>query len=959
MRVTTKVAATPKFTSYGEFRKSELFHRLFPVDEFESGQATAAKRVVARILGNCDGRHAFPRIETIVDLGCGDGSLLRAIEELLRGLPPDNDSQEGDSQEDDSKEDEHSSRDKRWPPPQGFALLGIDTCGEMIARAGAAVPPAGSRVRFFHDERGDGLELRILRDLQDAKELHWDTTAVLCQGHTWFHILEQDRLLAQIRDKRPAVLLVDIFRTWDRVIERLTGPDKAAAGKAARRAAVDQLVLGDQTLRLGEFKDEEVRLVDDAAYSLRTQLIVEPRSSPPQVVRGIYERSADSASVGHWLFATRQVAISSQSLRTSEAGEGSRFPVAVKGEDPVAVASRTLEYAKSPEAGSVTGGCDYVVLREFGHESGWGDMHCIAFAALSPEARDLNEAYFKAVANLVNHVFLDAKGEKHYGSLRKLTEMFSKGEVAVIMPFDPLRVFARMVPLKAAQMASGDGVSGDVAKLLSTCDLILEHPNYWQRRYATAYSLYHTLLDMVSSPVGFLLRQVPEYEQAPVDVAFDALETALLKATAPGQKLGRGFFIVPFYFGSLPLFVLILEEPQQLPLSATNAQVYSSLAQNLDRQMHVVIRAEEIRSRVIAPVVADIVAARPALTVIDKDGQSRLEGAVKAAMEARAWKSWITALPSHPLKSLDATKSRNLKLWRMLSDECDRVYRDAPYQISQWFEDGDFFRKQEDRLATGDGHVGVVPKVHAARLDRMYRDCGLQNKPPTARDLEGLPYFRQVNRFAPQWLKFTAERLASLDAGCRAGRTASEQCRQDFDMLKRVFCRSKGNTGSWFRFSFSRLWVVAAVEAGSLAPDVLDAGFAYLRDFEDANGAHGLGVFRARSEVAGAADPVTEIGHCARFLGGVGVRELRMEKLDARTVARGGKKLVVATMTLAFEIANPIQERGADYLDFHKRVSPGAPPLSSAATGWPFRITAEREISPRDEETFVVEWKVE
>src|SRR5262249_37019980 len=142
----------------------------------------------------------------------------------------------------------------------------------------------------------------------------------------------------------------------------------------------------------------------------------------------------------------------------------------------------------------------------------------------------------------------------------------------------PLRAFARMIPLRLNQRARcvasaaepappptvcrraecGDcqlvqrvtGVKApSLADVLATVDLAIEQPNQWQRRYPTAYSLHRTLLDLVSSPIGFPLFDVRDYEASEVDWAFDYLEKKFLGPAADANE-GASYFLVPFFYGS-------------------------------------------------------------------------------------------------------------------------------------------------------------------------------------------------------------------------------------------------------------------------------------------------------------------------------------------------------------------------------------------------------------------------
>jgi len=121
-------------------------------------------------------------VKRIIDVGCGDGSLLRdlAVALLDKGLAPE--------------------------------LFGLDEAPEAIRRANdtaAGVPRAHLTFALVENEAESIARLRRFLDAQP------ESTAVLFAGHTWFHFLDQRRLLKVLKKRRPAMVLIDIHKDWD------------------------------------------------------------------------------------------------------------------------------------------------------------------------------------------------------------------------------------------------------------------------------------------------------------------------------------------------------------------------------------------------------------------------------------------------------------------------------------------------------------------------------------------------------------------------------------------------------------------------------------------------------------------------------------------------------------------------------------------------------------------------
>lgn len=761
-----------EFSTYGDFRRAEAtFNEIFP--EFKQDQCDAASKIVENVLRHCNGKGDFPKIDTIVDFGCGDGALLCEIRRLLLKAKVE------------------------------MRYVGVDSCRELIETAKARHQP----IDFNAVEPGDLLTLG-----RSMSEPDWSSTAVLCLSHTWFHVLNQERLVHQVNEKRPALLVVDVYETWDRVIGKLQKLYETSSGGAVHRNAIS---------------DDVFRLADQCVYSLRTVYQRDNDKNRDEVFRGIYKRDFAPGGTNGWVFYTRQRALTTESLRPTF-------------KDTKATKDNAADIlADARTKGTLTGECNYLVLREFSHRSGWGNMHCMVFAALSREAQRRNDAFHAAVRALVHNVFVSKDESRRYWKLRKLVSTFGRGEIAIILPFDPLRAFARMERLWRIKPPSDAATPEErqtieAAEACERCDIVLELPNHVQRRFPTAYGLYNSLLGQVSSPMAFTLEQAAGYQTDVIDEAFDHLEKCLLEPPSAPDDDGDavppqygGFFVIPFYFGSLPLFALLLETPVQFPVDATDAQVYHAIARNLDRQLHVAIHDKDIQSRVVAPFIAKLLG-----NTVPSQLQREKELLGTAWEEAlmgtgKRWKSWIWALPATPIAELESMRVVYNRLAQQLFDqELKRAQERMPEQIAIWFHSERFFSgKSHDRF---ENKREVTLEDRRVHLEGLLRDIGLHSPSPSsdvvayataAHDaLLGSPYFATATAVDNSWRGFLAHELqpliiAAYQTPGESNEKSLKSAERAFALLKIAFCRAEGNEAPRFRWGFARILLAAVVES--------------------------------------------------------------------------------------------------------------------------------------------------
>lgn len=767
---------------YGRFIASPLFQRLFP--HYSENHEKAAEELVSRVFSQCYGKSDYPKIETLVDIGCGDGCFLLKIKDQIRKY------------NDKIKEETFRIPIRRY--------IGLDVSSEAIRQANKNKRKARN-VKFERETNCAPNFIELSKT--SGFEFERGSTALLVLSHTWFHFVNQKTLLQNINEFRPALIIIDIFHSWDATLH---------------------------WLKNHPFKHEPISS-NRSIFLLRTQ-----SHGLSRVWRGVYQIKRTGKKYSRkWRFKSDQVRVTTDQLFGTE--------------------DELSEIDTARSAGQLTGGpyvslktgCDYVRCQETLYLTGWGFMRNHVLLAVHPVARVINKAFLSVVESII-------KEQRVGWEARNLLAFFHRqdgqhppclhGEIALLQPFDPNRAFARFVSLVSTSH------EGDASKH----DVIVESPERSQKNYPTAYGLYNTMLSPVSSMQASPLRWAPNYVHSDVDDRFDDLETNQLlhlpKQTASfaehhksAQKSGPAFFIVPIYLGSLPLFSIILESPSYFPVAASDAGIYQSTLRNVHDQVKLTFTEEYIRNKIISPFIAKAldelhlyynpscgtkgVSASSTLDstthVIEDylnqirgmlDGSRNYNGIFQAdpaklgGVLGKPWKSWLLTIPSVPIKQLESTKLENQMLVRVFREEAKRALRDDELRISYWFQSGHFFEKcdcpsQGRKNCDGSAHDEWCPNKHYERLSSM-----LISISATAENFDSSSYFiRSRGTVLLDWTKKQIKELRTLETG-----NDNEKRTHIYRDLKSVFCKQLANSGGRFRFGSRRLFCMVQAAIGDV-----------------------------------------------------------------------------------------------------------------------------------------------
>jgi hypothetical protein len=478
-------------------------------------------------------------------------------------------------------------------------------------------------------------------------------------------------------------------------------------------------------------------------------------------------------------------------------------------------------------------------------------MDCRALVSIDPLARRLNTAFHDVVHHLAKSIFFKG-GLQAAKSVRDLIHLFDKDhrdgqkqdaicgyrELAIMEPFDANRAFARVASMFAEKSDAH----------INPVKTILEIPERDQLRYRSAYGLYHAMLDRVSSPEVFPLTYVPDYDHSKVDLLYEEMEFAFLEL-----KKGRteSFFIVPVYYGSLPLFALVLAFPHRFPRASTDAQVFEATLRNLHRQIKLLFTPDFLRTQLLSPFIARAFdAVHEYFTIKGDDRKTEFcqrygaagktpdgeEGVFERYLNVirfhldgqtpwsapfapdnlggalgKPWKSWLVTIPSTPIKELEATKAENKQLLRLFDDEAKRALLNHALRISFWFQEGSFFG--------ADCHDEWNQPFHLDLLEKMYNIAGLRPGDSLSTSPMGSAgrkvkhgYFAaSTGHYLLVWTDFQIKRLSDI-------KITPVNKQRIFRQLKVVFCKTFENTGSEVRFGLQRLHALLEAAVGADSP---------------------------------------------------------------------------------------------------------------------------------------------
>ena len=796
--------------TYGQkLYEHEYFEQWFK--SFNDDQKRSANLIWERVFDKCGTDPDLPAITHVIDYGCGEGTFLKYLVEA----------------------EQRSAKKKGFP----INFQGIDCCGKAIEIARTKISLANLSVCDPCPEKA-----------LSAIKVPWESTALIVMGHTWFH-LDQKCLINTILERRPALILLDVYSSWDTVVEQL------------RTTQAPVL--------------EHARLFPDGTtYWLKSKI------EEDKVKRGIYSRTLDGH--GKWEFETFQHLVTANELF----GGLHKAPDRKNACEILNLARTNGVFVEEHSSGGKRRA--YLHDRQYAHQTGWGPMECHVLVSLDRTSRVLNQAWLETMSNLIHDVAID-DGERHTTAIRRMlsqfndptryggstgfqNEMSGSREALIVLPFDPNATFVRILSLL--------GKNFDI----TNHPLLVEQPTRWQTQFPSANGVFQTCLAKSSSAQAFPTGWAHDYELTPVDQAIVELECDVLGLTRdgkwPGEDDPASYFMVPFYKGSLPLYCLALKFPQQFAPETTGFDVYQSSIESLHAAIQTQLTDEFVRLRIIRPWIEGCLSAVwpgemahssvndkldriekclfgtkvSAEAVINQPKYQLKDEIRQGGVLAKEWKSWILGLPSFPINKMAPVMEQNRRLWEIWREEKRIADHNASLRISLWFQDGEFF---EDGLDGESAHDSFTCKVHLERLQRMFGTIGFSSNTNISKDdvwiESAVQYLRKgastdgssvrqyfgtatAKHFLFKWMLDRLLEIQTLKPSCPKKNdcpaTDNQNCPRTvgpFAALKSVFCKTRANKGEQVRFSLHRLYhvidaarFVKSENTASIDPESID-----------------------------------------------------------------------------------------------------------------------------------------
>jgi hypothetical protein len=365
--------------------------------------------------------------------------------------------------------------------------------------------------------------------------------------------------------------------------------------------------------------------------------------------------------------------------------------------------------------------------------------------------------------------------------------------------------------------------------------MVLEEPSQDQDKYPTAYGLFTCILGRTSSIQVFPLRLIANYQMAPVDRVFNDYEASFFEScTADGSVVesDRAFFLLPIFFGRLPLFVLVLQFGDTFSELDTGPGLFRSCLLDIHQQVREVIDEQFLRARILRPFLRDAYHQLRKLLVngssqdqrspkeISDQAYKDLEVLVLENAIEKPWKSWVLALPGTEIKLKRTVMAEQAHLERIVRDEVNRLRRDIFFRLSRELEEMGFFAadREQSPQSPDDPHKKPGPKHQ-----RIILQHGLASE-------DKLSELVDLNSPYQDVIDWTAGKMSLL---ARSGKEVQSDRGEAFQDLKAVYCRALENTGGPFRFGAHRLRCMVEIATGAPAEASVAQGCDFMRPIEE------------------------------------------------------------------------------------------------------------------------------
>lgn len=405
----------------------------------------------------------------------------------------------------------------------------------------------------------------------------------------------------------------------------------------------------------------------------------------------------------------------------------------------------------------------YLLIEKYQYVSGYGPMIGYKYESISEYAKKINDIYYKVISSFIDSILSDESILKIFNN--SSTCIIS----AIILPFDPIHTFAKYYEKNIRYQ--------QITKEL----MIISEPNVLQDRYPHTPGLYNTLLGPVSSIYAIPLGAIRNIDRTKVDEYFYELEKQYYKRKMPNEfKTDEKIFtILPFYYGSLPLFCLLLScSDQNVQANYINLQHYY-MGYNEIKDKY--LTDESIQAKIITPMIQELKRNHIGLEIFNEYLNYALN---------KKWKSWIICFPTECINDDCIIREKN----KRIIETFIKSYSITPAQqiteyLSKKLADVGFFKGDDHEMLT-DNHKSKI-QIIKNRLNRNYRNSANE----------------EINNI----IKWFEDKINKFN-DCQDYEDV--EIIREFKNFKTVFCRAGSNEKEIYRFSTWRLVLLIHILTG-------------------------------------------------------------------------------------------------------------------------------------------------
>lgn len=723
---------------------------------FMRHQEDVAKFLVEEI-HNINRRGDACQIKYIIDIGCGTGEIIKYIKHNL-------------------------FKDANKKEKIDLECYGYD-CSEYSIKM-ASIDLRGVNFKTISQD--------VYFDLEDLDNVEWDKTLLLCLGHTLPHFVEIEKFLAKLNKYRPKFFMFDCHENWDMALNHVY-----------------------QTHRT----HFEPNYIDNNGntFALATTLMSGKQNL---VKRGIAKNT--NAPDGSW--------------------PDYKVPT-------VQLNKKSEDFIKDIEAQ------DYHKHTMTTYKSGYGFMNCYLFVAIDENADLSNKTYAKCIkSELLPDIFDFREKSK---SVLLAVQSFDCLLISVPHPFDSYFTFAEYVnPTEEWPK---------IKRLDHETLMVLDKTGGIQEDYPTANGLFMNLLNdpggsLIRPFVGekqvdkdfkdveedFIKRSEKYIKSLRINKDYKKIEERFIQKTEKYLKelesskdykdvaadfartseeylrilrerdknegidnssdenrngIEKGLFVLPIFYGALPLMFLICKPMASFSIYETHQDVFESLLINLYNSIWDMIKFLDIKNAIVRPIVEEYILNNDC--TCEETAGRQIKNLFRTVY-TKPWKSWVLAIPSVEINKLQVVDYQQNNINNYIEECVKDVYSDAVEIFSKAFQDCDFFKRTKDKDTHSDFY-----KVHLKRLKEFWLilDCELEFKMETSRILPNKIKNDENDKKLINWLttQLNVLRLTEERSFDQEGKCQDSSSKLAYIDIKSVFCGDEENQTRKSRFSLRRL----------------------------------------------------------------------------------------------------------------------------------------------------------